>query len=201
MKKKYGIQLLGCLTILFCANFGSQESSDNGNKPAVNFYGTLTTWQGQEFSVENILLGKRYNKIPVYEIQPITDAQKKQDREFEHDPRDGIITKLDLAEIATLSIPDPSKIYTFQKRKNSRIVEYLEIVIASNDDKKTEQHYLIDLGRKLTCDQINQAGPIEKDVPLKAIKKLTIQGYRSRDESDNDKKCKNKKKKNNETAE
>ena len=52
--KKVVLPFLGITAILFLANWGTPENSFDGpQKNPLNFYGTLETWQGQRYIVEN----------------------------------------------------------------------------------------------------------------------------------------------------
>jgi tmRNA-binding protein len=166
------------IILLWCANWSEQGSNIDGRKKqAINFTGTLITQQGDEISIENISIGRLYKQIPVYEMPLKTEKKLTLDK----NPLEGIITRIDLAEISELLVPEPEKIWYFQKKERSRKTEYIEITIVSKDTEHTTRHYLIELGRKIICDEVNAAGPIEKDIPLSAVKKLQIKGFTIRD--------------------
>ena len=179
--KKTTVPILGVLSLLILANYSAQENTSEGNKKhSVNFYGTLAARNNKTFKCENISIAHLYKQIPLYEV-PGTQDRNEQEHTFNTNPKSGIITKIDLSETDQISVPHPKTIWTYQRKKGARKTEYIEITIVSNDKKKTRHHYIIDLGRKLICDEINEAGPIEKEVPFKAIKTLTIEGYKYRD--------------------
>jgi hypothetical protein len=191
---KKNILGIAALSLCMFANWGSEETTVEGHKKqSVNFYGVLTTQQGQTYKVENIAIGRRHDQIPLFEMQKnnkmgesvacsnSAQSTSADERLLCTDPKEGIITKIDLSEVAHILIPNPAQVWVYQKRKGSRLVEYIEIIITSNDEQKTENHYFIDTARKMTCDQVNAAGPIEQEVPFKAIKKLVIEGYNNRD--------------------
>lgn len=175
------------LTITCCLiNWGSQEENVDGRrKQSVNFYGTLTTHQDKTINVENLSVARLYKQIPVYEMQTPVSAKttaNKSSNILSNDPKNGIITYLDLSETSEISAPQPDIIWTHQKDGNIRKAEYIEIVITSRDASHTKTSYLIDTRRKLICDRVNAAGPIEMEVPLESIKKLIITGYKQREE-------------------
>jgi hypothetical protein len=184
------------------ANWGSSETStEGGKKQAVNFSGTLTTQQGETYKIDNIAIGRRYEQIPLYKdttkqirSEPIsgdtTDADQNKFT-LKEDPQEGIIAKIDLSETAAIQVNNPDALYTYQKRKGSRKTDYLEVVVISNGTSRTKNNYLVDTRRKITCDQLDEAGPIELEVPFATIKQLTIEDCRSREA---EKKCGKKKK-------
>ncbi len=191
-------------TPIFGSGWGSDETNIHGDKKqAINFYGVLTTQQDKQYTVDNIAIGRETKHIRMYEMPDMehTHPEKKSDDDtnneviimLEQDPKDGIVTKIDLSEVAEITVPHPDTVFRYQKRTGSRKVDYIEVVVVSNDTVKTKNSYLLDLGRKLTCDQRNEAGPIEQEVPFKAIESLVIKGYSYRDERKEKKDKKSKK--------
>lgn len=169
---------LSCVIIASCVNWSEQNSTVEGRrKQAINFSGTLVTQQGDTLSVENISIGHLYKQIPVYEMPMKRNEQYTLDK----NPKNGIITRIDLAEIEKILIPHPDIIWKFESKERSRKIEYIQIIVISNDPEKTQHNYLIDLERKVICDEVNPAGPIEKDIPLPAIKQLVISGFKARE--------------------
>lgn len=150
-------------TFLLCANFGSDDTSVEGReKPKINFYGKLTDTSGNSFKVENITISGMYKQIPVY--------QKPDDKNT--DPSINI-TRIDFTEIDTIRVPHPKTVLTFNNRA------YIELEISSKDPKKTKQTYIIERSKRVICDQINSAGPIEKDLAFQAVDTLSITGHKS----------------------
>lgn len=182
-----------CIALTLFVNWGTPESSiESGRKHPVNFYGSFTTNDQRSIDVENIALGGLYKDIPVYDMPAIENKQiytmKEKDGEalqnnkalrykLEEDPHKGIITKIDLAEVASIVVPDPKAFWIFKRKNGYRPLEFIEIEIISNDARKTKNNYLIETSRKITCDQINEAGPLEKIIPFDSIQSLTIKGY------------------------
>lgn len=196
MKRMHTLSfLMVCFTtIIWLANWGSQESSIEGpEKQSVNFYGTLKTRLSKKpISIDNISIGRKYKQIPMYEKPTIENLEKKEIldkqgkvKKIEYiltaDPQTELVTtRIDLSETAEIQIPHPDIVWTYQKENGYRKIEFIEIIVISNNEKKTKAHYLFDLKTKVYCDQINLAGPIEKEVPLQAIDTLTISGYKYR---------------------
>lgn len=193
MKKKLYIFAWSCIAMALFVNWGTPESSiESGKRHPVNFYGYITTNDGRNIEIENIVIAGIYKDIPVYDM-PMTNSReayiaKEKDSEvlqnnksirfkLEEDPHKGIITKIDLAEVASIVVPEPKTFWIYKRKNGYRALEFIEIEIISNDSKKTKNNYLIETSRKITCDQKNEAGPIEKIIPLDSIKSLTIRGY------------------------
>lgn len=176
--KKFLISALTAGTIIcILVNWAAQETTIAGNKKQrVNFFGTLKTQECTTYEVENISIGRIYKQIPLYEA-PCNTAT---DHMLKKDPRKGIISRIDLSETAEIRVPHPDVILSYQK-KGFRRTEYIEIVVISNDQHKTKCSYLVDLRRKVYCDRVNKAGPIELEVPFQSIERLIIKGYRYRE--------------------
>ena len=205
MKKLFRLTLSTAAFIL-CVNFGGPETSiGGGRKNKVNFYGILITQQNQTLDIDNISIGYMYKDIPVYDAPSAStprnkfiskkennninkDDKKTEKYLLDEDPHKGIITKIDFAEISEIRVVNPNLLWLYTRKKGYHPVEYIEIEVISNDTKKTKSRYIIETSRKLICDQINEAGPIEKDVPLQAIKLLSINGYHFAEENKQEKK-------------
>lgn len=165
---KQHIRTIMCLVSVFAfANFSSETSVDGRQKNKINFYGTLTDIQGNTSNVDNISIGGSYERIPVY--QKPKDADTKPDINT---------TRLDLKEVAVIKLTGGEAVIS--KFKNR---EYIDITVVSNDTQRTEKNYIIELTRKLLCDEINEAGPIEKEISFQALGTLNINGYSYRDQN------------------
>ncbi|HSW73584.1 MAG TPA: hypothetical protein VLG71_00345 [Candidatus Limnocylindria bacterium] len=169
---------LSMASIFFLVNMTSEETTIEGHKrQKVNFYGTLTTQQDEVIKVNNIAIAGKYKQILVYEYASAKDTSQESKHVLSQDPKEGIITKIDLSETAEIQVPAPHVLWTHQKRKGQRKIEYIEIIVVSGDTQKTKNHYFIETSRKITCEQTNEAGPIEKEVPFQSLKNLVIEGY------------------------
>lgn len=178
MKKSSSLNAICLVSLFFFVNWSTEETTiESRRKQEVNFYGNVITQQGKTYKVENISIARLYKQISLYEAPSKTDK----DHILSSDPKRGIITKIDLVEIYNIHVPHPKTIWTYQRKNGYRKAEYVEIIITSNDQQKTKNSYLIDLQRKVICDEVNDAGPIEKDIPFTALKNLTIEGYKYRD--------------------
>ncbi|MBN1549054.1 hypothetical protein JW872_00090 [Candidatus Babeliales bacterium] len=158
--------IIAALSFVVLAHFSSDNSTTGGKeKHSVNFYGTLTDNQGNVCDVDNISISGLYKQIPVY--------QKPEKHDINPDINK---SRIDLAEVYAIKMPGTEPIITkFDKR------EYVDIIIVSNDKNKTEYRYIIELSRKIYCDQLNDAGPIEKEISFQALNNLVIKGYKHRD--------------------
>jgi len=176
MKKIESI-LLASTMLCLLPQWTTQETTVAGNKKQrVNFFGTLETQEGNKYKVENISVGMLYKQIPLYE----SPTEPSENYALKKDPRKGIISRIDLSETETIQVPHPDIVWSYQK-KGFHKTEYIEITVISKDQQKTKCNYLIDVRRKIFCDKINQAGPIELEVPFQSLKRLTLDGYRYRE--------------------
>jgi len=201
--KRLTLLMITAVSIL-CINWGTPETTVSGNlKQAVNFYGKLFTYQGEEYNVENISIDGKYKQIAMYDKpqqhpNPTINSETKQKEIIlKVNPKNNFITsKLDLSEIAEIQVPKPNTIWVYQKEGRSRRLEFIEVIIVSNNSKKTKNSYLLNSNAKIQCDGIS-GGPIEKTIPPSAIKKLIIEGYSLRDNTNNQSKNVSRKKQKN----
>ncbi|TET06925.1 hypothetical protein E3J79_00430 [Candidatus Dependentiae bacterium] len=177
MQKIVPLALVAGSSLCLLVNWTAQETTIAGNKKQpVNFYGTLETQEGNKYEVENISIGMLYKQIPLYEAP----KEMEENHTLKTDPRRGIISRIDLSEASEIQVPHPHIVWNYQK-KGSRKSKYIEIIVISNDKQKTKCSYLIDLRRKIFCDKVNKAGPIELEVPFQSLKHLVIKGYRHKE--------------------
>jgi len=154
------------IALVFFAQFSGQNSSTSApEKPTINVSGSLIDSSDQKYSVENITISGRYTDIPVYQKPKTADVNP-----------DINTTKIDLREVSEIRLVAPA-ILKFNNR------DYLEIEIVSNDAKRTKNAYIIDRTKRLQCDEVNEAGPIEKELSFLAVKSLEIKKSRPRDEA------------------
>ncbi len=176
--------------IAFLINWGAPEPTVEGNdKHKVNFFGKLITHQGQEFSINNISIKNRYTQIimidkPATHPNPVFQRDKNRyEIKLDVNPAtDFSKTKIDLSETAEIQVPNYNTVWVYQKEKRARKFKYLEVVVISKNENKTKRSYLLEKRTELRCDEIDAGGPLEKVVPLGAIKSLIIEGYEFRNE-------------------
>lgn len=179
----------GISSILILANWGAQTSQSGRPKPAVNFEGLLTTEQEEALRVENITFDGKYKQIPMYDAPSGAKALEKEKSAAlnektghkevllrKHPKNNFVLTKIDLSEVSKISVmSDP--LYVHEDKEKKRRTVFLKITVVLHDQKKTPKSYLVEDGHKLFCDEKNEAGPLEKEVPLSAIKELIISGF------------------------
>ncbi len=194
------IYILVILISLTCSNSTHAQWSSTAAKDLkqpVNFSGRLTTYQGQEFIVDNISINGRYTKIPMplkpkeNLAEPVLNSDtKKYEIKLTANPNTDFLKRdLDLEEINEISVPSPDTIYVFQKKERSQRIEFIEVEVTTKSNTKTS--FLLETRTPIYCDGIDSAGPQETTVPLSALKTLTIEGYTYRDTSaDKKKNCK-----------
>ena len=205
--KPYARLSLAAVAFILLCQFSAQDSTVSGGaKPAVNFYGIVTDLR-ETFKAQNITIDRLYKAIPAYQQPPLNNAkssdsssknqssetnknknlstdeddknknetQKNQptiDRSY--DPSDNI-TRLDLSEISKITISPNQKNQKFGNR------EYIVIEVISKDTEKSKNAYMIEADKRLFFDQINSAGPIEKEIKLRSIVEITIDGYKQQE--------------------
>lgn len=196
---KHICKVLGLsVLVVLLANWATPEAQK------VSFFGVVTTRQGNVVKLTNMRIGRDKGSalvkhIAVYEL-PKEHAQPTQvngtdlkEIALSVDPETGLYKKLiDLNEIQDVSIPNPDIIWTYQKDKQYRKLEYIEVTIGKPG---AEEHYLIDRKIKLFGDAIQdkpedqakektngkkqfpEKGPEESEFPLPAIQKVHLEGY------------------------
>lgn len=174
-------------------SWGSNSAKDL--KQPVNFFGKVTTHQGQEFKVDNISIYGKYSKIPMaLKPENLADAElnsetKQYEIKLNENPNEKFLKRdVDLDETSEIAVPSPKTIYVYQKKERSQKLEFLEVEVTNKSGNK--YYFLLESKTPIYCDGIDSAGPQETTVPLSALKTLTIDGYTYRDTSaDKKKKC------------
>ncbi|MBI2353106.1 hypothetical protein HYV11_02565 [Candidatus Dependentiae bacterium] len=200
MKNNFSQKNILLLSIIFfCWNGSLVDSGNNKNKrPDVNFYGSIEDHTGKTFQVEDILINKRYENIPVYPI--LKNIKKRAQERIDHECEDNSCSSkdknvdptqnkalLDLTEIKTIELKNPDHPTASIIAINQK--DFTEIIITSING--TKKQYLIEPSRKITCKEIDK-GPeenkkevfIERELNMIHIKKLTIDGYKSTKDCD-----------------
>lgn len=177
------ISLLLSTNIIESTSFGT---STKDLKQPVNFSGTLTTHQGQEYIVDNISIDTKCKQIPMFD-KPVNHAEpvlnndtKQQEIKLTSNPADDL-TKIDLSEVNQINVPTPNITWYYQKKEKLPRQEFIEVEVITKSN--TKRSYLLNPKTPIYCDEIDPAGPQEKTVLLLALKTLTIEGYTYRDTS------------------
>ena len=178
--KPYSHLSLAVVAFILLCQFSAQDSTVSGGaKPTINFYGSVTDLR-ETFKAQNITIDKLYKAIPAYQQPPLnntkpsTTPSKNQPIDRSYDPSDNI-TRLDLSEISKITISPNQKTQKFGNR------EYIVIEVISKDTEKSKNAYIIEADKRLFFDQINSAGPIEKEIKLRSIVEITIDGYKQQE--------------------
>jgi len=190
MKRLFDLFAL-CIVVALLANWAA------GVTDKTSFFGVITTRQGNIVKLTNMRIGKDrasavIKQIVVYEKPkdyakptPITGTANKEIA-LTVDPETDLYKKrIDLNEIQDVSIPSPEVIWTFQKQKQYRKLEYIEVVL---DKPGSSEAYLIDRNVKLFGDAVQdkpvdpeqkfpEKGAEESEFPLPAIKQVHVEGY------------------------
>lgn len=197
MKRFLLVAGYGTLAILL-AGWAQKESEKTA------YFGKVTTRQGNVLKLTNIKVGRDRNsamikQIPVYEVpkEHAAPAQisgsNNQEIILTIEPETQLYKKfIDLNEIQSVTIPEPSIIWTYRKPGQYGKNEYIEVVFGRAD---IQEHYLLDRRMKIFGDAIQEKeaqkelaeptkkgefpvkGPEESEVPLPAIKKVEVEGY------------------------
>lgn len=178
---KYSFLSMIVITVLSCFNGSMVDSTtDTHKRPDVNFYGMIEDHH-KTFAAEDILIGGKYEVIPVY--QPVVKKiQQSSDEKTKHiDPKQNKAL-LDLKEIISIELKHLEHPTASQVSINNR--DYVEIIVTSINN--TKKNYLIESSRKVTCKEIDK-GPQgshkelleERELNMIHLKKLIIDGYKS----------------------
>ena len=185
---KSSISIVLFFSIIVLANWGTSESNrEHRAKPAVNFSGQIIIRKGKEpIQAENITINKNYRDIKVYDAPSqegikkefLPDDSTKQYKALEKHPKDILATtKLDLSELYSIHIKNNTDDWIYKRSKQERGKRniFVEIIATYKDNERTQKHYLIEEETKVYCDEENEAGAIEKVIPIKAINVITFE--------------------------
>lgn len=183
--KKTPIVAVVCCLVLANGNWGSGETSEikgRWQRQPINITGTLKTYNNETFSVENISLNRQIKQIKCYSLPGeklfTISPEKPTMRLMTKDPSKYLdTTNIDLVEVKKIETPYPDTTWVYQEEPDKgRKIEFMQIDVTLTDNSKAS--YLLDSRIRLYCDRVTHAaGPQEKDVPLAAIKELTILCY------------------------
>jgi hypothetical protein len=197
MKMIYTLVLISALLSINTTHcWGSSQSNIAGDlKHDVNFYGKLITQQGQEYSVNNISIQGKYKQIVMYDkpikhAEPALNSETKQlEIKLDVNPSTDLSNAgIDLSEVSEIIVPSPNTIWFYQKKDRQQKLEFIEVDVISKSN--TKRSYLLERKTRINCDEIDAAGPQEKNVPLSALDKLIIEGYSAKiSVSGDNKKC------------
>jgi hypothetical protein len=181
-KKFYTLTIaLSALLCCFNGSVVSTNSSEASAEPDINFHGTLED-HAHSANVESILIGGKYESIPVYQqVIPSTHHDKNIAAHQEIDPKQNKIL-INLQDIKFIALEHPNNPTTSSIQVNNKT--YIQIVVESLHG--TKKKYLVESTRKITCKEIDKSAEIQdkptlqvRDVNFIHVKKLTIKGFKS----------------------
>lgn len=170
------------LVLLTCWNGSMVDSGSKDKRPDVNFYGKLN-----DESVEDILIGGKYNEIPVYKL---IDAEQKSTMKESVDQSKSSMaeksptsdqTKLNLDDVASIALKYPETPTAKEVSINNK--KYVIIHIQLINDSIHE--YMVEAERNITALAIdkgpNNNQPIlsKRVVKMSALKSLVIKGRKA----------------------
>jgi len=185
--------LLALASIFFLVNgdWGNKDVSEEKGRwqrQPINVSGQLTTLSGDTYPVENISLNRQIKQIKLFALPSAklfsVSTDKPSVRTLSKEPAKYLdTTNIDLVEVKKLETPYPDVTWIYEEEPGKgRKLEFMQIDITLVDGSKTS--YLASSRMMLYCDRKTYAaGPQEKDVPLAAIKDLSITGYAKRDDN------------------
>jgi len=144
-----------------------RSSIDGDEKPARNFYGTITDRDEVSFAAEYIAIGSKTmtGNIPVYQ----------EPKDSSTDPRHNTIY-LNLDGIKSISTQtDPQKPLRFANQ------DYTLITVIFRNEPTREHTYIIESRTKIWCNEITEKNTIPREIRVAALSTLAISGYRSAD--------------------
>lgn len=170
--------------ILLCCCNGSMidnTSTNTSTTPDNNFYGILED-HFKKSQVESILIGGKYESIPVYQDILKSMVDKKDGiNESIIDPKQNRIL-INLKDIKSIALKHPESLHASSVSINNK--KYVQIVVTSISGVKKE--FLIEGSRRITCKEVDPASEKQdaivtqdRDLNFTHIKKLIIHGYKS----------------------
>jgi hypothetical protein len=170
-------------TIFSTSNWKSTGSSGgNDDEQLINFYGTLTTHQGQKDAVGHILIEGKHKDIIMYDA-PVKHAEevfnqrtKQTEIKLAENPiTDFSSAEIDLSSISSIKSTIPNTIWVYQKEKKYQRIEFIMVTVTSKESS-VSKNYLLERKTHISCNTIDNISQ-KKKVPLTAIDTLTIEGY------------------------
>jgi len=175
-QKKINLYQSAMITLItLCCFNGSvidTDSTTTSTAAEINFYGQLED-HTHTSNVESILIGGRYESIPVYQkvLQPITDViDPKQNKAL-----------INLQDVRSIALQHPENPTASSVKINNKM--YINIVVEYINGTKKE--FLVEATRKVTCQEIDKSAEVaekptlqHRDISFMHIKKLSIEKYK-----------------------
>ncbi len=187
------ITCLAAITIITSWNGSMVETNTKDKRPDMNFYGHLEDHTLKETKIEDILIGGKYEQIPVYQLlddktkdlvtkNTQADLDTKSKEVIKNlDPRQNKVL-IDLQEVSSIELKYPDRPVEHEININNK--KYIEIIVGNITGTKND--YMIESNREVTCKKIDK-GPQEDQKPVFEerklnmihVRKLIISGYKS----------------------
>ena len=128
--------------------WSGKESAENKN---INFYGSIETYEGQTWDVQNIKFGRdreaaRVKKIVMYDLPKDSTIDADNNRVLVTNPNAMSYSEIDLNEVDSIEVPHAAERWIFKEDAKKYGIEYREVRVTHKDGKKNS--YLIELGRE-----------------------------------------------------
>ena len=180
--KSIGIVFITTMVLLTCWNGSMVDSNSKDKRPDVNFYGTLN---GE--SVEDILIGGKYNEISVYKmIEPEKKSMMKESVDqskssmAEKSPTSDQ-TKLNLDDVASIALKYPETPTAKEIEINNKKYVAINVTLINN----SMHEYMVEAERNISALAIdkgpNNNQPIlsKRVVKMSALKNVIIKGKKA----------------------
>lgn len=186
--------IISVLSLLFLVNgdWSTKDPSEEKGRwqrQPINISGQLVTYSGSTYTVDNISLNRQIKQIKLFSLPGNNlfsiSPEKASIRIISKEPSKYLdSTNIDLVEVKKLETPYPDITWIYEEEPGKgRKHEFIQLDITLTDG--TKGSYLAPVRLILYCDrQTHAAGPQEKDVPLAAIKELTIESFTKRLENE-----------------
>ena len=171
MKKKL-ILLIALYMLHPCISYGWGGDDATGEKP--NFFGKLTSQEGNTFNVTNITIGRSKaggRVITMYEMPQVPGSTAGKDRiKIPGNPHhDLTTTELDLIKVKKIGVPNPRTSWIWEKpqaesRAPSIRFEFIELSVTWKNNQTTS--YLLELGTENTTKPIKIFCDTTGDKPI-----------------------------------
>lgn len=191
------------LLATFSPLHGWKGTEANGEQPT--FFGTLTSQEGNVFTVTNVTVGRSASsrdKIMLYEMPKSLKASAKGNIISVNPSEDLTTAQLELLKIKKIEVPHPQVTWKWKNPESKRATtvakEYIEVIITWASGSKV--HYLLELGPEdtrrpikiysdvvdkpikgtrqdgtLFCPGLNKADLRKKGAPFPSIKTLELE--------------------------
>jgi hypothetical protein len=180
--KSIGIFSIVAIVLLTCWNGSMVDSGSKDKRPDVNFYGTLNGEQ-----VEDILIGGKYNEIPVYKL--IESENKSTMKESVDQSKSSMAeksptsdqTKLNLDDVASIALKYPETPTAKEITINTKKYVTINVMLINS----SMHEYMVEAERTINALAIdkgpNNDQPIlsKRVVKMSALKNLIIKGRKA----------------------